>query len=329
VESPTEDSDTSQMSFCGQGTTIPFYVTYHHQPQPQPDPWPKGNDAGLPWSQQNLSWDRDWTYRRVDSSTTSVSSRGQPGETTVINVEGGNDLANAYVLLPTNSAELKAQLATPGAWRGGLNLTTLAQAEQRAYGFYHWFLSNASSETQPYLALNASLTGTATGLSKMPYLRDTRRAVGIKGFRMFSEDVLTPDPIDNRTTVEPFDAIAIGQYFYADIHQMTPATCPYPDYIVNYISSGKKVLPYFIPFRALTVDGAPNLLVAGKTMAATFLANAALRLHPEEWSSGVAAGVSAAMMSMNGWSSTAEALVNVKQIQERIQNVGSPLSWTF
>ena len=36
-----------------------------------------------------------------------------------------------------------------------------------------------------------------------------------------------------------------------------------------------------------------NLLVAGKAMAQTFLANSAARLRPIEWASGVAAGVAA------------------------------------
>ena len=106
---------------------------------------------------------------------------------------------------------------------------------------------------------------------------------------------------------------------------MAKTFCDYPDYVVGNV----KVLPYFIPFRALTVDNAPNLLVAGKSIASSFYANAALRLHPEEWSSGVAAGVSAALMSVNAWTSTGEAMMNVHRIREQLESMGAPLRWTL
>jgi hypothetical protein len=174
IEAPYEDSD-SCISHCGQATTLPFYVTYGHSPAPAPDPWPKGDPEGLEYHQQNLTWQRDWTYRRVSAGAAPHYSSASPGETSVINTEGGNDYANGYLLYPLDSPELKAQLRS-GAWRGGINITAYAAAEQRAYGFYHWFKLNASSPITPFLSLNSTHTGTATGLSKMPYLRDTRRS---------------------------------------------------------------------------------------------------------------------------------------------------------
>ena len=110
---------------------------------------------------------------RVDLLLTHPSL-ASPGETSVINIEGGNDYANGYLFYALDSPELKAQLGA-GAWRGGINISAYAAAEQRSYGFYHWFKLNGSDAT-PYLTLNATHTGTSTGLSKMPYLRDTRRS---------------------------------------------------------------------------------------------------------------------------------------------------------
>jgi len=81
-------------------------------------------------------------------------------------------------------------------------------------------------------------------------------------------------------------------------------------------------------FRALTNEAAPNLLVAGKTMAVTFWGNAAMRLHPEEWVTGTAAGVAAVQMAANAWTST-DAYNNIAAIQAQIQAVGSPLEWTL
>jgi len=184
IDSPYEDSD-SLISRCGQATTIPFYVTYGVSPAPYPDPWPKGDPEGLEYRQQGMSWQRDWTYRRVSADAASNASYASPGETSVINVGGGNDYDNGYFFYALDSAELKAQLSSAGAWRGGINITAYAAAEQRSYGFYHWFKLNASSAIAPFLTLNATHTGTATGLSKMPYLRDTRRSSRVRSPRPF------------------------------------------------------------------------------------------------------------------------------------------------
>ena len=43
----------------------------------------------------------------------------------------------------------------------------------------------------------------------------------------------------------------------------------------------------------MTHSDAPNLVLAGKTMAQSFYANAITRLHPSEWSSGAAAALAA------------------------------------
>ena len=87
-------------------------------------------------------------------------------------------------------------------------------------------------------------------------------------------------------------------------------------------------VPFFIPFRALTVAGAPNMLVAGKSMATSFLTNSVTRLHPNEWASGTAAGVAAAMMSALNLSST-EMAADVSGLQDRLRSLGVPLAFNF
>jgi hypothetical protein len=82
--------------------------------------------------------------------------------------------------------------------------------------------------------------------------------------------------------------------------------------------------------RALMVGGAPNLLVAGKLMAQSFHANSNTRVHPSEWSSGVAAGGTAALMLMRGWHDTSDAYANVAVVRSYLNSskVGQPLDWT-
>ncbi len=116
------------------------------------------------------------------------------------------------------------------------------------------------------------------------------------------------------------DRIALGAY-PADIHPVT--TCKMPAYAVE----AHDTLPFYIPFRALTHRDLSNLLVAGKTMAQSFLANSATRLHPIEWSSGTACGIAAADMARTGRTSAA-LLGDIERLQERIKS-STPIDWTI
>ena len=68
------------------------------------------------------------------------------------------------------------------------------------------------------------------------------------------------------------------------------------------------------------------MLVAGKTMAQSFMANSATRLHPTEWSTGTAAGVAAAYMAKTEKTSR-QALESIAAVQEQIQEM-TPIEWT-
>jgi hypothetical protein len=101
------------------------------------------------------------------------------------------------------------------------------------------------------------------------------------------------------------------------------STCKMPP----YIAGAHDTLPFYIPFRAMTNEKFGNLLVAGKTMAQSFLANAATRLHPIEWSSGTAAGVAAADMAKHG-RSTREELEHIQPLQALVREK-TPTEWTI
>ena len=70
---------------------------------------------------------------------------------------------------------------------------------------------------------------------------------------------------------------------------------------------------------------------SGKNMAQSFFANGATRLHPVEWSSGVAAGTAAAMMIMHAWGDTRDVYDSVGELQGLLQSAGihQPLTWTL
>jgi hypothetical protein len=71
---------------------------------------------------------------------------------------------------------------------------------------------------------------------------------------------------------------------------------------------------------AESIRAGANLLVAGKSLAQTFFANGATRLHPEEWTTGAAAGATAVLMVQRGWASTADALAHVGEVQALLEN---------
>lgn len=319
------ETDSTLIDYCGQGTTIDFYLSYGLAPAPTPDPFPPGDGEGEPFDYKNYPWSMVWSYRRVVSLPNASDTQVVPGETSLQNWAGGNDYDTGYLFLPI--ADALAQQP----WKGGINMTALAQAEQRAYGWYHFYKQAANASIGPYLTLNTTMSGTSTGLAKMPYLRDARRAPeGIQGFKLTYAALNTT----NRPQYPRFgtywnDTIAIGQY-NSDIHSMKAGYCPTP----SYLQTGK-TLPYYLPYRALTHSSVPNLLVAGKNMAQSFWANAATRLHPEEWSTGTAAGVAAGLMVERGWWRSEQVYTvdgAMTLLQARLEDtagaVGQPLRWS-
>ena len=143
-------------------------------------------------------------------------------------------------------------------------------------------------------------------------------------------DLSFANPEDGGAAARHFpDTVALGNYLYADIHGLPYGICrmSYPGYI---LSGNHKINPYYIPFRALTSEKTSNLLIPGKGMAQSFLANAGTRLHPSEYSSGVAAGTAAALMVDKDWKTTQQVLDNIAVVQDVISGpiIDSPLKWS-
>ena len=329
IESPEENSsDATLLSHCGQAQTLTFYVQRYADAAPEPSqPLPAGNSAGAPWK-ANLTdeaFRHTWSWRRALCAGSNRSLAAvNIGDITQQNL--GNDLDTAYLYLPLEA--VKAEAAGAAGWAGGVNMTALRMLEDRAYGWMSVLKSSATNlSSLPFtganLGLNYTTAGTKHGLSKWPYLRDSRRAIGVDGFKLLHTQLKdTP----GNTGFQFHDSIALGDY-NDDTHHLATSVCEYPQYMSGAGSGGK---PYFIPFRALMVGGAPNLLVAGKLMAQSFHANSNTRLHPSEWTSGVAAGGTAALMVQSKWLTTATALQNIDKVRAFLNSssVGTPLNWT-
>jgi hypothetical protein len=328
------DDDT-----CGQATVFPAAIEYAHQPDPVPAATERmarelrnvrisyPEHYSVTAGDRGFSWEDVWSYRRIHTEEPGrptppnfKAPPAAPGDVSMQNWGSGNDFPYGYLLLPRARAA-----ATRHDWRGGIDTHVLREAERLALGWFLYYRRAAPPEIAGHLRLSTGegdapgVLGSRNGLSLMPYLRDTRRSIGLDGYVLHYRRELF-------TGARPHDAVAIGAYD-ADVHELT--TCELPPHIAERnrpVAGQIRPLPFYLPFRAHTHRDVDNLLVAGKTMAQTFLANSATRLHPIEFHSGVAAGVAAAFMARESLTSRA-ALAAIEQVQERIRRY-APLVWT-
>jgi hypothetical protein len=132
------------------------------------------------------------------------------------------------------------------------------------------------------LRLRPDVVGTADGLAKHPYIRESRRIraeftvveshVGTDARRkaLGREDV----------SAERFpDSVGVGSY-RIDLHPSTGGD--------NYVDVSS--LPFQVPLGALIPRRVENLLPACKNLGVTHITNGCYRLHPVEWGIGEAAG---------------------------------------
>jgi hypothetical protein len=163
----------------------------------------------------------------------------------------------------------------------------LEEARQLSLSFLYWMQTEAERPDggigYPGLYLCPDVTGTADGLAKAPYIRESRR--------IRAELTVTQNNIDAelRDSAEPFpDTVGIGNY-HIDVH----------------VSSGGNSIidrpahPFQIPMGALIPERVENLLPASKNIGTTHLTNGSYRLHPVEWNVGESSGLLAAYCVRN------------------------------
>lgn len=315
-----EDGGLEGDDTCGQATVYGFAERINREPVDEP----KSHASGVEklgfgsYKSKPDAWDLIWRYRRIKGNgpkatvgDVSLQNWGFSGR----DDEGGNDYPFGY-LFKTRAATAAERVD----WTGGVDLGVMAAAEARALAWHDWFRDHAPAEfSGGRVSLDGPVFGTGHGLAKLPYIRDTRRSVGLDNFLLKFSDMSGPAATQKSGTRFP-DRVALGAY-PADIHPVIG--CKFP----SYVTGAHDTLPFYIPFRALTNAAYGNLLVAGKTMAQGFLANSATRLHPIEWSSGTAAGVAAADMARSARSSRDE-LAQIEALQALVKEK-TPIDWTI
>lgn len=192
--------------YCTQGFTYTFAMEQTAEPQPQQKP--VFYDRYEPYygydpNPSVASFEAVFTYRRIWSPQPRAEGRvprfgvsmPKPGDISMQNWTWGNDYrpgtAQDNLIYSRNQLQQRGELS-PGGWRGGLRQETLQAGEEIALGFYHWLVAGTtnsqpagSKRPHPNHRLLMGLDmpmGTAHGLSKYPYIRESRRIIGRPGY---------------------------------------------------------------------------------------------------------------------------------------------------
>ncbi len=188
----------------------------------------------------------------------------------------------------------------------------LQQAKRVSLAFLYWLQNDVPRDDNngagyPELMLRADEMGTADGLSKAPYIRESRRLRGRE--RVVEQDIAAEYQKGSRAR---WFADSVGTGFYMiDIHPCGAG------------ERGRMTMPkpFQIPMGALVAEGVSNLLAAGKSISVTHIVNGAFRLHPVEWNVGEAAGAIASLTIRQG------EMPAPFRVQWELAAAGVPLVW--
>jgi hypothetical protein len=183
-------------------------------------------------------------------------------------------------------------------WSGPLVGVSREEAAQHIQGgknlslsLLYWMQTEAPRHDggvgYPGLRLRHDIVGTADGLAKYIYIRESRRIVA--EFTVLEQHV----GLEQRGKLvgaEIFpDSVGVGSY-RIDLHVSTG--------VRNYIDIAN--YPFQIPLGSLLPVRVENLLPACKNLGVTHITNGCYRLHPVEWNIGEAAGALAAYCLARG-----------------------------
>ncbi len=191
-------------------------------------------------------------------------------------------------------------------------VVALKEAKDVSLGFLYWLQTEAGGAE---LRLRPDVMGTADGLSKHPYIRESRR---IKAVKTIVEQEVSAAHQPGPTAAGFPDSVGVGWY-PIDIHRSGPED----------VGASCRTKPFQIPLGALIPVRMQNLLAGAKNIGTTHITNGCYRLHPVEWNIGEAAGALAAFALEHGVDPlTARSRADLlKRFQESLVGEGVPLAW--
>ncbi len=203
----------------------------------------------------------------------------------------------------------------------------LERAKQLSLSLLYWLQTEAprpdGGTGWPGLRLRRDLVGTADGLAKFPYVRESRRIQAV--FTVLEEHcgrenraLVTGNTGEEIRAAEFFDTVGIG-YYHIDLHPSSGGD--------NYIDFAS--LPFQIPLGALLPRRVRNLLPGCKNLGTTHITNGCYRLHPVEWNIGEAAGALAAFCHQRKTEPHAvrHNRAVLEEFQQSLRQQGFELQW--
>ena len=188
----------------------------------------------------------------------------------------------------------------------------LQQAKRVSLAFLYWLQTDVPRDDRqgngyPELVLRPDVMGSEDGLSKYPYIRESRR-LKAQG-TVLEQDIVGEHQTGSRARWFP-DSVGTG-FYMVDIHPC------------GSNERGRMMMPkpFQIPLGALVPKGVTNLLAAGKNLGVTHLTNGAFRLHPIEWNIGEAAATIAMLTLDTG------RVPETFDVQKQLAAAGVPLVW--
>ncbi len=242
-----------------------------------------------------------WTYRRLVDARNFDDSR-YTHDLAMINWPGNDYRHGGIVDVPPAQA-----------------LAALESARRLSLGFCYWLQNHCPRDDggtgYGELHLRPDILGTGDGLSRYPYIRESRRIRSVRP--ILETDISAAYHSGARAGYFP-DSVGVG-YYPIDIHptegegKMPPA----------------RTLPFQIPLSALVPVRIKNLLPACKNIGTTHITNGAYRLHPTEWNIGEAAALLAVFCLDRSLSpqTVLEDGHRRRRFQRRLVRSGLPIHW--
>ncbi len=197
--------------------------------------------------------------------------------------------------------------------RNPLDIARVLQRAKRAsLAFLYWLHTEVPRDDRqgsgyPELKLRPDVMDTDDGLSKYPYIRESRRLK--TAVTVIEQDIVAEYQTGSRAR---WFGDSVGTAFYmVDIHPCGAG------------ERGRMMMPrpFQIPMGTMIPQRIRNLLAAGKNIGVTHVTNGAFRLHPVEWNVGEAAAVIASLALARG------SLPPPQPVQEELAAAGVPLVW--
>lgn len=279
----------------------------------------------LPWN-----WENHTRYRAMpDSLNPQPYTADQPTLITKTGLNWANDypagvglafLPLRYIEDPEfrRASNCKAKLRT-------LNFLYFVQAELQQ----PWSLATEEGYDSPYNVeenlcpeIPEELKELERHLPVMPYVRESRRAIGVNGFTLSAPTVRRVGS-PARAQQNLASSIAIADY-QNDLHG-----CNQAQFLESDLESDADVPktwnvgPFQVPIETLVPEGIHGLVLAEKNLAQSRLVNGATRLQPSTMHTGQAAGALAAIAAR---ANLPPAVVPALWIQKQLVSADVPLS---